>query len=192
MAGGNGIVKVLMYVGIGLVVVVAEIGLSYFAVNQLMARRHAASATEGSEAGQGDSLVTSPPRVVAPVQQQVQPEETPAASSGEENMDDAAFSIEGAYTLSDFVINPAYSQGKHFFVSSMVFAFKDKSLVPRLQEREPVLQDRIINSLSKRTFAWFGEAENREALRVELARIACGVLNIENGVKVYFTKYVLQ
>ena len=172
MAGGNSTGKILMYVGIGLVVVVVEIGLSYFAVNQLMARRHAASAAEGSEAGQGDSLATPPPRVTAPVQQQVQPEETPAASSGEGDMDDAAFSIEGAYTLSDFVINPAYSQGKHFFVSSMVFAFKDKSLVPRLQEREPVLQDRIINSLSKRTFAWFGEAENREALRGELARIA--------------------
>jgi len=173
--------KILMWVGIGIAVVLVEVGISYFAIIQLGGHKQAAVVAE---------LAVDESAAETSEQPAVQKDLPPTGSS--EAMTDAEFDIGGAYTLSDFVVNPAYSQGKHFFVSSMVFIFRDKAMVQAITDKEPILQDRIISQLGKRTFAWFGDINNRATLKLELEEMVKDILNIKGGVKVYFSKYVLQ
>ncbi|MCK5145286.1 flagellar basal body-associated FliL family protein [bacterium] len=184
--------KTLMWVGIGLGVIIVEVGISYLLITQF-ANKKPASAIEAVEV-----LVIEDAEQPAEEKESDPAEEKESDPTEEKESDPAVkvtdddFDPEAVYTLADFVVNPAFSEGKHFFVSSMVFAFSDPENAERLTRREPLLQDRILDQLGKRTFTFFGDYNNRDALKEELAQIACDVLGINGGVKVYFSKYVLQ
>ena len=100
--------------------------------------------------------------------------------------------IGGIYSLSDIIVNPAFSQGRSYFVTSIVFAFDDKKKAELMKERELILKDRIISLLSKKTTMWLSNYSNREVLRQELLTIAHEVMGSNTGAHVYYTKYVIQ
>ena len=100
--------------------------------------------------------------------------------------------LQGLVTLSDLVVNTAFSNGKRYFVTSLVLAVDDKKMVERVTEREPMIRDRLISLLSQKTYAWLGNFTNRETLRREILLTVKSVLECSEGIHVYFTKYVLQ
>lgn len=198
--------KILIWVGVGLAVILVEVGISYFVITQFGSRdnnravgRFEVEAKASDQTAEDNAAAQEKSKPEPAKQEKPKKEENKKKKSKKEDasqvtgaMTDEEFDIAGAYTLSDFVVNPAYSQGKHFFVSSMVFVFRDKALVQAMTDKEPILQDRIISQLGKRTFAWFDDIKNRETLKLELEVMAKEILNIDHGVKVYFSKYVLQ
>ncbi|MCD6117024.1 flagellar basal body-associated FliL family protein [bacterium] len=180
--------KMVMWVVIGIVVIIAEILLSYVAVTKfLMPKPSQPAITEKVDNSDKQAQQDKPKKVDKKKSKTVH---KPEKSKRPEDPDFAQ--IRGIYTLSDFVINPANSNGKHFFVLSAVFAFDDKSKEELIKKREPILKDKLISVLGRRTFEWFGENKNRDVIRGEMVAVAQKVLECSSGIHVYFTKYVLQ
>jgi flagellar basal body-associated protein FliL len=90
------------------------------------------------------------------------------------------------------VVNPALSQGRQFFVVSVVLGLKDEETLKLATAREPILRDRFIQYLAKKTFNWFKNYDNSETIKTEITKIAGDVLECPDEVRVYFTKYVVQ
>jgi len=175
--------RIIIWVFAGIAILVGEVLLSYVAVTKFLMPRSVPEVAEkkDKQTAEPDSQAFATrksreaQKVTAPVEQ------------------DTDFTkIEGIYTLSDFVINPANSNGKHFFVFTVVFAFDTKDKIDLIKKREPILKDRIIGELSKKTFEWYTFVPNKETVRQELLNIAGQVLRCRTGIQVYFTKYVLQ
>jgi flagellar basal body-associated protein FliL len=109
-------------------------------------------------------------------------------SKGESNLDEYSFLA----SINDIVVNPALSQGRQFFVISVVLGLKNEETHKVALAREPILRDRFIQYLAKKTFNWFKNYDNSETIKNEIARIAGEVLDCPDEVRVYFTKYVVQ
>ncbi len=179
--------KILMYTGIGLLVIAFQAGLAYVGAMYLIKNQVMQSSAITETESLNEDLTD----------EKSEPAGNTKNSGNESKPNDEAgqntdFQIQGMYTLNDFVVNPANSQGRHFFVSTMVFAFDNKNHVQKIEENEPVLIDMIINMLSKHSFEWFSNIHNREQLKNDLADAAMRILGVDRGVKVFFTKYVLQ
>jgi len=69
---------------------------------------------------------------------------------------------------------------------------KDEETAKTATAREPILRDRFIQYLAKKTLNWFKNYDNNETIKTEFAVIAGEVLECPGEVKVYFTKYVVQ
>jgi len=162
--------KLFLYLGLGLVVIIVEVAISFFVVNKMFNPAGGSAVSAAVVDSNGVAVVDT------------------TGENGEEQ----PFQLLGKYTLADFVINPAQSQGKHFFVTTIVFGFNSPDLEEKMTAREPILQDRLISSLSKRTFNWFQMQENKEILKDELREMALDILEIDSGVEIFFTRYVLQ
>jgi len=178
--------KLIIWVIVGIVVIIAEVLLSYVAVTKfLLPKTLQPVITENIDNSDKQAAQNKLKKRVKKSSKQ--------ASDTNKGSDDSDFTqIQGIYTLPDFVINPANSNGKHFFVVTAVFAFTEKGKEELIKEREPILKDMLITTLGKRTFEWFGVNKNREVVRQEMVKIAQEVLQCSSGIHVYFTKYVLQ
>jgi len=174
-----GIVWMLRIV-VGFVVIFAEVLLSYTVVTRFLMPQEKASVDESVE-----EKKTEP----APVPEKIITEASDGPAAQEKPFPSV---IGGVYSLNDVIVNPAFSQGQSYFITSIVFAFDDKVKVDLMKERELILKDRIIALLSKKTTSWLSNYSNREILRKELLTIACTVLEANSGIYVYYTKYVIQ
>jgi len=174
--------KLIIYIVAGIVVIVLEVFVAYALVTKFLMPSQPVDSTEVSS----DTSTVAKKTAVKKEKKKATKKTTESESSSEFS------SIQGMYTLADFVINPANSNGKHFFVFTVVYAFEDKTMEDLIKEREPILKDKIIAELGKKTFEWYGIVSNREAVRQKLLEIGQEILGVDRGVHVYFTKYVLQ
>ena len=181
--------KLVIWIAAGFVIIIAEVGVSYLLVSKVLMP----SNTEVTVDSTGTANAEAVGQVGAETKQtNKKPPKKKADKKKKVKSDPMSFDPEGLFTLADFVVNPAGSRGKHFFVATMVFAFEDKAMVSLIQERDPVLKDMIITKLSKRPFTWYTESDNMEILKKDVVSIAEEVLGISGGIQVYLTKCVLQ
>ena len=183
--------KILMTIIVGTGVILGEVAVSYIVVTRFILPQADANALEagagGSGAGADSTGAIGRPASTA-VRRQRQAEGSEIQSNGLPNFNE----LGGVFTLSDVIINPAYSQGKRFFIVSIVVAFESEAVADGIRNREPILKDRIILHLGKKSFLWLANAANMELLRSELRSIVEGVAGVRDGIHIYFTKYVLQ
>ena len=163
------VVKVLMTCLIGTGVVLAEVAVSYIVVTRFIIPAISRPAATSARRRNAE------PDVVV-------------STSDLPNFNE----LGGVFTLSDIIINPAYSQGKRFFIASVVIAFESESVAETITNREPILKDRVLLHLGQKSFLWFSNAANMEVLRTELRLIVEAVAGVQEGIHIYFTKYVLQ
>lgn len=176
--------KISVRVLIVTLVILLEVGVSYTVVTRFFMSDDAAEESESmseERAEEDQSMVVE--------DEPEQPQQTPLSSDGSQ-IDYGK--LQGIVTLDDIVVNPAFSGGKRYFVTSIVLAVDDKEIADRVSNREPMLRDRLITLLSTKTYAWLANFTNREALRGEILNTAAEVLQSREGIHVYFTKYVLQ
>lgn len=181
VGGSGGLQKVLIKVAIGVGVVVVQIGVSYTLVTQVLMPKDV-EVVEGSEQNGEEPDTTNV------VEQMTEPE--PNDASNEET--EAMTSPLSTFQLGDVVVNPAMSGGKRYFATSFVFWFQDATMAELVTEREPMLRDRILSHLSAKPYTWFANHANRSALKSEVIEITKDVLQINDGVRMFITKYVLQ
>ena len=184
------VVKVLMTCLIGTGVVLAEVAVSYIVVTRFIIPQADASTVESGaeEAASTDSAsAISRPAATSARRRNAEPDVV-VSTSDLPNFNE----LGGVFTLSDIIINPAYSQGKRFFIASVVIAFESESVAETITNREPILKDRVLLHLGQKSFLWFSNAANMEVLRTELRLIVEAVAGVQEGIHIYFTKYVLQ
>ena len=175
------LVKILIRVLIVTVIVLAEVAISYTLVTKFLMQDD----TEEDIADQDvpdDEGTKAEEKKEDDHEDQIQSDESTIDYSKEIQV----------VTLSDIVVNPAFSSGKHFLAMSIVLALDDEEVAGRVSEREPMLRDGFLTLLSQKSYSWLSNFENREVLRAEILNIAKEILQCSGGVYVYFTKYVLQ
>jgi len=194
---GKSLPKWMLWIPVGLVVVLAEVGVSYTIVN-----RFAASKNNGEE----KASVAPSKKAVGDVekenkkteksegrkekQQDRENQSSDTLNSSVAGQDE--IKIGALYNLEDLVVNPAFSNGKHYFILSVVLTFDGEAKAESVKELEPVLRDRLLSHLSAKTFYWLSTHTNREVLRREISEVVREVWKSPSNFNVYFTKYVLQ
>lgn len=182
-SGRKGISMIL----IGTVIVLLEAGISYVLVTRFLVPKKSTEVYADAETSEESVEM----REEIPAGNQGADQQEPAQSVPQ-NRDSDLTRIKGVFTLDDLVVNPAHSRGKHFFVATVVFTFENKKMVELITEREPMLRDRIIDLLCQKTFEWMSRYENREKIRAGILNITKELLQCQEGINIYFTKYVLQ
>jgi len=162
----NWLMRILVVVG----VVIFQLGASYFLVSTLLVPKSSQADVTKDESKK-------------PVKDKVEDE-----APDEESKDDLAG---GVFHIADIIINPAGSYGKRYMILSMAIVVKEEKDIAELQKKEPILKDRVISILSRRTVGWFAEPMNREYLRKEILAAIRKVTKCHIN-QIYFTKYVLQ
>ena len=173
--------KILIRVLIVTVIVLAQVAISYTVVTRFLMPGDTEEAVSDQDI---------PDEEEPKVEEKEENEQEDQPQNDESTID---FSKEiQIVTLSDIVVNPAFSSGKRFLAMSIVLALDDEEVAERVSTREPMLRDRFLTLLSQKTYSWLSNFENRETLKAEMLFIAKEILQSSDGVYLYFTKYVLQ
>jgi flagellar FliL protein len=95
-------------------------------------------------------------------------------------------------SFDDIIVNPAGTNGQKLMLTSVSFDMPDEKQLQELKEKELIVKDIIINTLSNKTLLEVGKVGYKDTLKTELANNVMakfGNLKISN---VYFTKYIIQ
>ncbi len=96
------------------------------------------------------------------------------------------------YTLEDVIVNPAGTSGQRLMLASVNIDVSSEEQLKFLKEREPIMKDVIISTISSKTLFQLGQVGFKDSLKIELT----GSINKKfPDVKVndiYFSKYIMQ
>jgi flagellar basal body-associated protein FliL len=189
--------KWMVWIPVGLVVILLEVGVSYTLVNRFTAPKTggedaASEAPSKKDEGAVEKEAPKTEKKEERKENKQDREEPPSGTLKSSVAGEQEIKIESFYTLEDLVVNPAFSNGKHYFILSVALTFDNSSKGEMVREFEPILRDRLLSHLSAKTFYWLSTHTNREVLRREVGEVVGEVLKSPSGVSIYFTKYVLQ
>lgn len=185
----------LVKYGIYAAIILVQVVLSYVIIAEVILPKPDPGSAPAANSDSTQTQPEKPPlaRQSKPVQSREDTERSFAEADSLELLSSKDMdAIAGVFTLSDMVVNPAYSQGRRYFVVSIVMAFEDKKVVALAEARQAILNDRINTLLSKRSYQWFLNFNNRDVLKYDIRNVVMDVLGVNDGVHIFFTKYVIQ
>ncbi|MDZ7338298.1 MAG: flagellar basal body-associated FliL family protein [candidate division KSB1 bacterium] len=100
--------------------------------------------------------------------------------------------IESMFSVEDLVVNPAFSGGERYLVLSLVFISDTKETQKEIEQKLPIIQDKLNTLLSRKGVWWYSNSDNREVLREEIRSAVNELLRTGRVTRVLFTKYVVQ
>lgn len=95
-------------------------------------------------------------------------------------------------SFDDIIVNPAGTNGQKLMLTSVSFDMPDEKQLQEIKEKELIVKDIIINTLSNKTLSEVSKVGYKDTLKIELANNVMnkfGKLKVNN---VYFTKYIIQ
>jgi len=96
------------------------------------------------------------------------------------------------YTIDDLIVNPAKTSGKRLLLLSVGFGVSSEEAKKKLEERDVVLRDMIISSLSRKTLFELSGPDRKDSLKVELRNHLKSIVPKVKVKNVYFSKYVIN
>lgn len=96
------------------------------------------------------------------------------------------------YSVGDIVINPAGTNAQKVMLVSVALQLKDEEEVKSLGEREALVKDIIVTSLSSKTVENLTQMGFKDSLKIELKSKLKSKLRSFTIKDVYFTKYIIQ
>ncbi len=96
------------------------------------------------------------------------------------------------HSFEDVIINPAGTNGQKLMLASVSFDVENEKSQKILQEKEMVVKDVIINTLSCKTLMELSQVGYKDTLKLELAKNLMTKLTDVKVQNVYFTKYIIQ
>ncbi|MBI5726904.1 MAG: flagellar basal body-associated FliL family protein [Ignavibacteriales bacterium] len=108
------------------------------------------------------------------------------AKSGEEVEGKFFFSVE------DIIINPAGTNGQRLMLTSVGFSVPTEEQKKGLEEKEVLLKDIVISTLSSKTLSELNQVGYKDSLKVELTRIITERIPELELSDIYFSKYIIQ
>jgi flagellar FliL protein len=157
----------LVFGGLGLVVVVLGVVLALFVIKPLMTGT-------GDEGGRSDSAQ--------------------AKQSGSEKAKkkDHGHGASLTYAIKDIVINPAGTGGSRFLSVSFGFEMSSPELASEFESREHLVRDALITILSSKTVSQLTDAKQKEIMRYQIKKRLSKLFATEELDAVYYTDFVLQ
>jgi|WetSurMetagenome_2_1015567.scaffolds.fasta_scaffold47888_2 flagellar protein FliL len=129
------------------------------------------------------SKTSSPKDSVATLQHNVK---SPNSQKGKDNFG------KYIYSLDDVIVNPAGTTGQRLILASVnIDVGKDEQL-KFLKEREPIVKDLIISTISSKTLLQLGQIGYKDTLKMELANNLKTKFSSVTFNDIYFSKYIMQ
>lgn len=98
----------------------------------------------------------------------------------------------GSYQLGELVVNPSGTNGQRFLIVEIGLDLADKEHIQRIQSQEQRIRHEMNEILSSRTIDQLVRYEEREEMRLELARIVNRVVGTGSVRNLYYTRFVIQ
>ncbi len=113
--------------------------------------------------------------------------------SSDDSTDEATPVEYGQFTeLQGLIVNPADSEGRRFLMVNIGLETPDESGLEQLKQKDIVVRDKILRTLSKHTISDLSDISIREQIKQELLNEINDVLQDSMIDRLYFTQYVLQ
>lgn len=98
----------------------------------------------------------------------------------------------GVFTnLPGVIVNPAGTGGRRYLMADIALEVEDEKAVEGISEREVVIRDVVVQTLSEKTVEELAALEARDALKDTLL-VRVNELLEADVTRLYFTQYVLQ
>ena len=177
--------KLILFGGIGLVVVIIGVVLALFVLKPMMAGDSASGDTEQTTAGDGHSADGEDV-----YDDEDDPEEDGGGGGhggGGEEADNGMIAA-----IKEIVVNPAGTSGSRYLSVSLGFAFGSKKARKRFEENELMVRDALISILSSKTVTQLTDAKQKEIMRYQIKKRLSKLLKTKKLEAVYYTDFVLQ
>lgn len=96
------------------------------------------------------------------------------------------------YSLDDVIVNPAGTTGQRLILASVNIDVAQEEQLKFLKEREPIIKDLIISTMSSKTLSQLGQVGFKDSLKVELTKNLSTKFNNIMFNDIYFSKYIMQ
>jgi flagellar FliL protein len=116
----------------------------------------------------------------------VQNEKSPAAQKGKENFG------KYIYSFDDVIVNPAGTSGQRLILASVNIDVGKEDQLKFLKEREPIVKDLIISTISSKTLVQLGQVGYKDTLKIELTKNLNAKFTSITFNDIYFSKYIMQ
>lgn len=167
--GGN---KMILFGGIGLVVVIVGVVLALFVLKPMMSGDSTDSDTE--QVDEADS----------------HDEESDEESEGGHGGESSSGGLVSA--INEIVVNPAGTSGSRYLSVSLGFKFSSSKVKSRFDANELMVRDALISILSSKTVTQLTDAKQREIMRYQIKKRLSKLLKTNKLKAVYYTDFVLQ
>jgi flagellar FliL protein len=96
------------------------------------------------------------------------------------------------YSLDDVIVNPAGTSGQRLILASVNIDVAQEDQLKFLKERDPIVKDLIISTISSKTLFQLGQVGFKDTLKLELTKnLSTKFKNITFN-DIYFSKYIMQ
>ena len=166
--------KLILFGGIGLVVVILGVALAMFVIGPMMSGSGEKAALEETTQSEDAHKAES--------HEKPKPKKKPKSHEGETLV----------YTIKDIVVNPAGTGGSRFLSVSFGFELDSPELATEFEQREVLVRDALITILSSKTVTQLTDAKQKEIVRYQIKKRLSKLLDTEDLAAVYYTDFVLQ
>ncbi len=119
-------------------------------------------------------------------------EKKPKKAKVKKHSDEEASAGNFFFTVDDVIINPAGTNGQRLMLASVGFDVETEEEAKVLKEREVLVKDIIISTLSSKTLTELSQVGFKDSLKNELSTILTEKMPDLAINNVYFSKYILQ
>ncbi len=121
-------------------------------------------------------------------------EENTGAQENKENKTEAPKESFGKfiYTMEDVIVNPTGTSGQRLMLASVNIDVVSDEQLKYLKEREPIVKDLIISTISSKTIAQLGQIGFKDSLKTELSGSIKKKFPTIKVNDIYFSKYIMQ
>ncbi len=96
------------------------------------------------------------------------------------------------YTMEDVIVNPTGTSGQRLMLASVNIDVVSDEQLKFLKEREPIVKDLIISTISSKTIVQLGQIGFKDSLKVELSGSIKSKFPSVKINDIYFSKYIMQ
>ncbi|MBZ0198936.1 MAG: flagellar basal body-associated FliL family protein [Ignavibacteriaceae bacterium] len=96
------------------------------------------------------------------------------------------------YSVEDIIVNPAQTDGKRILLATVGFDLNSEEQKTDLKNKEVLVKDIIISTLSSKTLPQLNDSEYKDTLKIEISKKVMGYIPKLKLNNIYFSKYIIQ
>lgn len=96
------------------------------------------------------------------------------------------------FSIEDIIVNPTGTNGQRLLLVSMAFDLKDEAQLESIKQKEFVVKDMVISTLSSKTMNELSAIGQKDSLKAEISQGLSSLLPKLKINSVYFSKYVIN
>lgn len=114
------------------------------------------------------------------------------AAKSAEHKDASEVEEQNIFVVKDVIVNPAGTNGTRFLLTTVGFEVSSPECEKELEKKEIQVRDALNTVLTSKGLDELVGADQREALRAEVAKKVGEILRTGSLSKVYFSKFIIQ